>query len=99
MSQQISEQIRNQFKQIVDSANQRRLTIREFAIEVWDNTVLEDANYLAFSSFLLEKVTGLQAQPHIEEMVAATLSGDLETTQAAITVISHGLVEYEKTLT
>lgn len=59
MSQQISDEMQVNFNQIVDSANQRCLSINDLAIEVWNKTVEQDVNYLAFSTFLLESVTGL----------------------------------------
>lgn len=91
--------MQGKFNQIVDSANQRCLSIKDFAIEVWNNTVSQDVNYVAFSTFLLESVTGLQGKPHIDEMVAATISGDLTTLPAAITIMADGLVQYQKSLT
>ncbi|MEG4210372.1 hypothetical protein [Microcoleus sp. S13_B4] len=45
---------------------------------------------------MLENVTGLPGKPHIDEMVAATILGDLDTLQAVITVIADGLVKYQK---
>lgn len=58
----MSQQISDKFKQIVDSANEKRLSIKNFAIEIWKNAVLRDIHYLGFASLLLESVTGLQGE-------------------------------------
>ncbi|MEG4458459.1 hypothetical protein QUA58_27035 [Microcoleus sp. N9_A1] len=94
-------ELKDGIKKIVNCAGERGLNIREFAIEIWENAVLRDVHYLAFSSLLLTSVTGLEGEAcflHIEEMIAATLSGDLETKQKAITMMADGLVEYNKPL-
>jgi len=107
MSQETTEQtteveireLKDGIKKIVNRAGKRGLNIREFAIEIWENVVDRDVNYLAFTSLLLASVTGLQGEPcflHIEEMIEATLSGDSETEQVAITLMADGLVEYKK---
>lgn len=96
MSQQISQEMKDKFNQIVDNANERGLSLRDFAIEVWNNRVSQEVNYVAFSTFLLENVTGLPGKPHIDEMVTATIFGNLDTLPAVITVIVDGLVKYQK---
>ncbi|MEG5036217.1 hypothetical protein [Microcoleus sp. AT3-D2] len=96
MSQQISQEMKDNFNQLVDSANQRGLSIRDFAIEVWNHTVSQEVNYVAFSTFLLETVTGLPGKPHIDEMVTATIFGNLDTLQAVLTVLVEGLVKYQE---
>lgn len=90
---------KNEIKNLINSAGKRRLTIREFAIEILDNVLLQDVHYLAFSSLLLESATGLPLEvcfTKIEEMMIASLLGDSETTEAAITFMADGLVEYQK---
>ncbi|MEG4959855.1 MULTISPECIES: hypothetical protein [unclassified Microcoleus] len=92
-------EFKDEIKNIVNSAGKRRLSIREFAIEIWENVLLQDAHYLAFSSLLLESATGLPLEvcfTKIEEMMIASLLDDSETTQAAITFMADGLVEYQK---
>ncbi|MEG4445271.1 hypothetical protein QUB47_31335 [Microcoleus sp. AT9_B5] len=96
MSPQISQEMKDNFTEIVNSANELCLDIREFAIELWNKTVAQEINYVAFSTFLLENVTGLPGKPHIEEMVAATIFGNLDTLQAAITIMVDGLVKYQE---
>jgi len=86
-------EFKDEIKKIVDSAGKRRLSIKEFAIEIWENAVLRDVHYLAFSSLLLESVTGLQGEAcftKIEEMIAATLLGDLDTAQQALIFMADG---------
>jgi hypothetical protein len=93
---------KDEIKNLINSAGKRRLTIKEFAVEIWDNVLLQDVHYLAFSSLLLESATGLQLEvcfAKIEEMMIASLLGDSETTQAAITFMADGLVEYQKPIT
>ncbi|MEG4587193.1 hypothetical protein QUA54_18530 [Microcoleus sp. MOSTC5] len=92
-------EFKDEIKSIVNSAGKRRLSIREFAIEIWDNVLLQDVHYLAFSSLLLESATGLPIEvccAKIDEMMIASLLGNSETTQAAITLMADGLVEYQK---
>lgn len=63
---------------------------------------MQNVYYLAFSSLLLEAATGLPIEVccvKIDEMMIASLSDDLETTQAAITFMADGLVEYQKPIT
>jgi len=93
---------KDELKNLINSAGKRRLTIKEFALEFWDNVLLQDVHYLAFSSLLLESATGLQLEvcfTKIEDMMIASLLGDSETTQAAITFMADGLVEYQKPIT
>ena len=97
-----SREFKDEIKNIVNSAGKRRLSIREFAIEIWENVLLQDVHYLAFSSLLLESATGLPLEvcfTKIEDMMIASLLGDLETTEAAITFMADELVEYQKPLT
>jgi len=92
-------ELKDGIKKIVNCAGKRGLNIREFAIEIWDNVLLQDVHYLAFSSLLLESATGLQLEvcfTKIEDMMIASLLGDSETTEAAITFMADGLVEYQK---
>jgi len=93
---------KDEIKNLINSAGKRRLTIKEFALEIWDNVLLQDVHYLAFSSLLLESATGLQLKvcfTKIEDMMIASLLGDSETTEAAITFMADGLVEYQKPIT
>ena len=93
---------KDELKNLINSAGKRRLTIKEFALEIWDNVLLQDVHYLAFSSLLLESATGLQLEvcfTKIEDMMIASLLGDSETTEAAITFMADGLVEYQKPIT
>jgi hypothetical protein len=92
---------KDEIKNIVNSAGKRRLSIKEFAIEIWENVLLWDVHYLGFASLLLESATGLQLEAcfiHIEEMIEATVSGDLQTTEGAIILMADGLVKYQKPL-
>jgi len=50
---------KDEIKNLINSAEKRRLSVREFAIEIWENVLLQDVHYLAFSSLLLESATGL----------------------------------------
>ncbi len=93
---------KDEIKNLINSAGKRRLSVREFAIEIWENVLLQDVHYLAFSSLLLESATGLPLEvcfAKIEEMMIASLLGESETTQAAITFMADGLVEYQKPIT
>ena len=93
---------KDEIKNLINSAGKRRLTIKEFALEIWDNVLLQDVHYLEFSSLLLESATGLQLEvcfTKIEDMMIASLLGDSETTEAAITFMADGLVEYQKPIT
>ena len=93
---------KDELNNLINSACKRRLTIKEFALEIWDNVLLQDVHYLAFSSLLLESATGLQLEvcfTKIEDMMIASLLGDSETTEAAITFMADGLVEYQKPIT
>ena len=93
---------KDEIKNLINSAGKRRLTIKQFALEIWDNVLLQDIHYLAFSSLLLESATGLQLEvcfTKIEDMMIASLLGDSETTEAAITFMADGLVEYQKPIT
>jgi len=93
---------KDELKNLINSAGKRRLTIKEFALVIWDNVLLQDVHYLAFSSLLLESATGLQLEvcfTKIEDMMIASLLGDSETTEAAITFMADGLVEYQKPIT
>ncbi len=95
-------ELKDGIKKIVNCAGKRGLNIREFAIEIWDNVLLQDVHYLAFSSLLLESATGLQLEvcfTKIEDMMIASLLGNSETTEAAITFMADGLVEYQKPIT
>jgi hypothetical protein len=92
---------KDEIKNIVNSAGKRRLSIKEFAIEIWENVLLWDVHYLGFASLLLESATGLQLEAcfiHIEEMIEATVSGDLQTTEGAIILMADGLVKDQKPL-
>lgn len=95
------EQIRtfkDELNKILTNANGRRLSIKEFAIEIWENAVLQDAHYLALASLLLESVTGPDGQPNftrIEEMVAETLAGNIPKIQEAIILMADGLVIFQ----
>ena len=92
-------ELKDGIKEIVNCAGKRGLKIREFAIEIWEKVLDRDVNYLAFASLLLTSVTGLQGEPcflYIEEMIEATLLGNLETEQTAITLMADGLVKYQK---
>ena len=92
-------ELKDGIKEIVNCAGKRGSKIREFAIEIWEKVLDRDVNYLAFASLLLTSVTGLQGEPcflYIEEMIEATLLGNLETEQTAITLMADGLVKYQK---
>jgi len=92
-------ELKDGIKKIVNCAGKRGLNIREFALEIWENVVDRDVDYLAFASLLLTSVTNLQGEAcflHIEEMIGGTLSGDLETEQTAINLMADGLVEFHK---
>ena len=41
-------ELKDGIKKILNCAGKRGLNIREFAIEIWDNVLLQDVHYLAF---------------------------------------------------
>ena len=86
-------------KKIVNCAGKRGLNIKQFAIEIWDNVLDRDVDYLTFAGLLWITVTKLPPETcflQIEEMIEGSLSGNSGIQQKAINLMADGLVEFQK---